>query len=726
MSKTAKADKLQQKSPAEFFAENKNIAGFDNPGKCLYTTIRELVENALDSSESIGELPFVEITIEEISKKRLNHIRGLEHHDRIDEALYHDFESEDARKRRLAKEEKEKNRLEKLAAKKGEAVAAAEGKKAAAAEAKKAPQIRGNLFYRVTVKDNGSGMPHQDIPNMLGRVLSGTKYGVKQTRGKFGLGAKMALIWSKMTTGLPFEIYSATVKQDFRSHYVLDIDIHKNEPNVHKSEKLDNTDHWHGAQLSVTIEGNWSNYRSKILKYLRQIAVITPYAQFSFDYKADDDKNNMKLLFKRRTDVMPPAPKITKHHPSSVDLMLIKRLITETKCTSMLQFLSKEFDSISKEFAGRLVEEMRSGVDMQTDPKELTTQQVVRLHQLLHEAKFSDPSGSHLSPAGEYNLRLGVIKELHPDLIATYQGDVRVFEGHAFIVEAAVSVGGRDMKPGINVYRFANRIPLLFEGGSDVITKTALKRINWGAYKINQGSDKVGVFVSIVSTKIPFKGAGKEYIGDDVEEMVAAVKQAIQQCGVQLKAKIARALAAREHQQRKRNLVKYIPNTCSAIWNVLEGMADATDARAGGPKRRKLMLQQDILSKIKREEVRGVPRGGWVAGGVDVGMGINDAAQCVAAACVSETLFVEQLDGGFGVWVWVCVGWWVTLQTLQHRLTEHVERIDTDLALEYQVQQGMAGAVKQAVFLMPQTAKHSYGPELHSCTCVVKLLHSYK
>ncbi len=53
-----------------------------------------------------------------------------------------------------------------------------------------------------------------------------------------------------------------------------------------------------------------------------------------------------------------------------------------------------------------------------------------------------------LLPAGEYNLRLGVMKELHPDLIATHQGDVRVFEGHAFIVEAAVSVGGRDIKQG--------------------------------------------------------------------------------------------------------------------------------------------------------------------------------------------------------------------------------------------------------------------------------------
>jgi hypothetical protein len=40
-----------------------------------------------------------------------------------------------------------------------------------------------------------------------------------------------------------------------------------------------------------------------------------------------------------------------------------------------------------------------------------------------------------------------------------------VLEGHAFIVEAAVSIGGRDLKPGINIYRFANRIPLLFEVG---------------------------------------------------------------------------------------------------------------------------------------------------------------------------------------------------------------------------------------------------------------------
>jgi hypothetical protein len=51
------------------------------------------------------------------------------------------------------------------------------------------------------------------------------------------------------------------------------------------------------------------------------------------------------------------------------------------------------------------------------------SKQVVRLHQLLHEARFDEPKGDHLSPAGEYNLRLGVMKELHPELIATHQGE---------------------------------------------------------------------------------------------------------------------------------------------------------------------------------------------------------------------------------------------------------------------------------------------------------------
>ena len=64
--RTSRGEVLRFKSPAEFFSENKNIAGFDNPGKSLYTTIRELVENSLDACESISVLPDIEISIQEL------------------------------------------------------------------------------------------------------------------------------------------------------------------------------------------------------------------------------------------------------------------------------------------------------------------------------------------------------------------------------------------------------------------------------------------------------------------------------------------------------------------------------------------------------------------------------------------------------------------------------------------------------------------------------------
>jgi DNA topoisomerase-6 subunit B len=130
--------------------------------------------------------------------------------------------------------------------------------------------------------------------------------------------------------------------------------------------------------------------------------------------------------------------------------------------------------------------------------------------------EWPEPSGDALSPAGIYNLYLGIMKEIKPDMIATHVERAHVFQGHAFIVEAAVSIGGKTVESGVNVYRFANRIPLLFEGGSDVITRTAneLKCENglrifpdcrWAQYKINKNEDRIGVFVSLVSTKIPFK-----------------------------------------------------------------------------------------------------------------------------------------------------------------------------------------------------------------------------
>ena len=73
--KIAKAEVQAQKSPAEFFAEHQQIAGYDNPGKSLYTTIRELVENALDAAESIGQLPDIHVSIQEYTTEQFNAVQ---------------------------------------------------------------------------------------------------------------------------------------------------------------------------------------------------------------------------------------------------------------------------------------------------------------------------------------------------------------------------------------------------------------------------------------------------------------------------------------------------------------------------------------------------------------------------------------------------------------------------------------------------------------------------
>ncbi|CAL9188710.1 unnamed protein product [Musa hybrid cultivar] len=649
----AKESLLKQKSPAEFFAENKNIAGFDNPGKSLYTTVRELVENALDSAESISQLPDIELIIEEITKNKFNTMIGLVDRQRVDEELYDDFETTKAREKRLAKEA----RMQEIQAKN-----VALGKKLKEPPAIKSGKGRGEAsFFKVTCKDNGRGMPHDEIPNMFGRVLSGTKYGLKQTRGKFGLGAKMALIWSKMSTGLPIEILSATRGQNYASFCRLDIDIHQNIPHVHLHEKRENKDKWHGAEIQIIIEGNWTTYRSKILHYMRQMAVITPYSQFFFKFISGISEKNLTIRFARRTDVMPPAPLETKHHPSAVDILLIKRLIAETSKQTLQQFLQHEFVNISKSYAERLVGEMGPDFGPKMAVKNLTSHQIVRIHQLFRQAKFDDPSGDCLSPAGEYNLRLGIIKELQPDMVATCSSSPQVFEGHPFIVEAGISLGGKDVKQGLNIFRFANRIPLLFEQGADVVTRTAMKKINWSSYKINQMQDKIGVFVSIVSTKVPFKGTGKEYIGDDITEISSAVKSAIKQCCLQLRSKIVKKLQARERQERKRNLTRYIPDASRAIMEVLEEMAQNYE-----PKRQRYDKEDDeLLNKIASKEI-------------------------------TETTFGESLS-------------------------QYVEQVDYEMALEYATQSGASEEPREPIYLSSLEGSYSY-VDLHSPVFVFRLI----
>jgi len=660
---------LQFKSPAEFFAENQNIAGFDNAGKALYTTIREFVENGLDAAESAGRLPDISLVIEEMDAPTFNKFRAAAHAgaggaEAVGEARRAAAAAPAAaaggggRKRARARADADAAEGDTARGERGRAGrgggrggrsdddgvdgggdgdggdGGGEGEGKAGKGGKRGGGGGGGgkreevSYYRLTCRDNGCGMPHEKIPDMLGRVLSGSKYGVRQTRGKFGLGAKMALIWSKKSTGLPIEVttaYGAAARrgsggggsggpasqasivsvegEDGKaapaassagaparvSYCKLDIDIYKNVPHVLAHTARDNAEGWVGTEISAVISGSWGAYRSRIMHYFQQLAVITPYAQFELAYAnlstGATARGDFSYLWRRRSSQIPRPPTEVKHHPSAVNDLLIAQLIDGAKCrastATLAGFLTSQFQCVDRRTAADIIDTL-PGRDLAADTPiaSLSAKDIHAVRVAMEAATYPPPSGDCLSPAGEYNLRLGIMKEVRPDLVATASSPVQVFQGHPFIVEAGVALGGRGAE-GLTVHRFANRIPLLFEAGGDVATQTATKRIPWATYKIDIARDKVGVFVSLVSTKIPFKGTGKEYIGDDIAEIREAVRGALQACCSQLRVKLLRASALRARANRRKTLVKYVPDVTRAL---LASLAAFT-ARGAGTKR---------------------------------------------------------------------------------------------------------------------------------------------
>ena len=68
-------------------------------------------------------------------------------------------------------------------------------------------------------------------------------------------------------TSMPYlRAYAQSPRQASRLNALWRFPACRNEPNVHAESQKENEERWHGAELSVTILGNWQYYRSKVLK----------------------------------------------------------------------------------------------------------------------------------------------------------------------------------------------------------------------------------------------------------------------------------------------------------------------------------------------------------------------------------------------------------------------------------------------------------------------------
>jgi len=406
-------------------------------------------------------------------------------------------------------------------------------------------------IYKLRVEDNGCGVPPRYIPSAFGQVLYSSKYKLKQQRGTFGLGGKMALLYGQITTHQPATIISSTSPSSKIYMYKLMIDIQRNRPIILDRKVFLNKEGWRGTVVEFSLEGDYLRAMPKILEYFKQTAMVNPYANITFV-----DPKGRLYKFVRATTVMPDPPKETLPHPYGVDVELLQRLIQVTTYNNMLEFLKNHFHRVGEITARKFLE--FSGISPSKNPKKLSHEEVVRLTQMLKKFKeFLPPDASCLSPLGEELLKTGVLKELKPEFVAVHQRKPATYAGHPFIVEVAIAYGGEiPQRGGFIIYRFANRIPLLYDEASDVSVKV-INAMNWRRYKVSPDMP-IAIVVHICSTKVPYKTVGKEFIADRPEvrrEIANGLREVARQ--------LQRFLTRREHVDKERKRLgvfsKYLP-----------------------------------------------------------------------------------------------------------------------------------------------------------------------
>ena len=576
-------EKFNQISPSEFFYNNRDLAGFSNPTRSLYTSVREFVENALDACDQKGILPDVHLIIKAVE-----------------------------------------------------------------------PEKPDPKPYILTVKDNGPGIDATHVPLAFGTVLYGSKFGLKQARGMFGLGATMAILYGQITTNKPV-VVKTSIDGKIQNQFELLLDIQKNKPVIvkHTTKEVSKK----GLSVSICLEGDYSKAGTKIRDYVYETSLITPYASITFD-----DPKGQKFHHPRFVKDIPPPPTIIRPHPHGIDVERIRRMIVESQfeipimddtmiekvrkdlglskqnlsfttimekarkkwktlsrqirvVISLMSFLKMDFEKLNKIkiedidmnnkklFYWDFSDSQSKSIDMNPESQyykqltntvqgeplstfltkrfqrvgpttaikfaefagfkpekrmgAMTNQELVQLSDSLQKFEdFLSPDSSCLAPLGEQPLEKGIKKFFNPDFTAVVQRPASAYSGFPFIIEMGIAYGG-DIKPGgPRVFRYANRIPLLYDEGSDVVLKV-INDTDWGRYKI-KGEPPFIVVSHICSTRIPYKTAGKENVADR-QEIERELRLALQYLSRKLAAYMSKRGQAEMAKKRANLYAKYIP-----------------------------------------------------------------------------------------------------------------------------------------------------------------------
>jgi len=505
-------------SVAEFFAKNRHLLGFDNPNKALLTTVREAVDNSLDACEEAGILPDVVVEIAPVAARREGAQLLLD-----------------------------------------------------GGNGKTAKGASGAERYRVSVQDNGPGIVRDQVPKVFGKLLYGSKFHrLRMSRGQQGIGISAAGLYAQLTTGQPVLITSRTGPRKKPHRFEVQVNLAKNRPEEREVEIAD-WDAAQGTRVELEIEGRYQKHGKSVDEYLKQTAVANPHARIVFR-----DPQGAEVVHERASKALPPPAKEIMPHPYGVELGVLIRMMKDTPSRSVKGFLQSDFSRVSPKVAAEILK--RAGVSEGYHPKTIARDQADKLYEAIQQTRIMAPPTDCLAPIGEKQLEDGLRKEFPADYATSTTRPPSVYRGNPFQIEAALAYGGGlPADDPVNVLRFANRVPLLYQAGACAITK-AVASTSWRNYNLQQpkGSLPLGPMVIVVhmaSVWVPFTSEAKEAVAG-YEEILKEIRLALQECGRRVGVFLNKRRRDADEARKRGFIEKYLPHIGIALQQIL-GLPDA-------------------------------------------------------------------------------------------------------------------------------------------------------
>ncbi|MGV8085488.1 MAG: DNA topoisomerase VI subunit B [Candidatus Bilamarchaeum sp.] len=435
--------------------------------------------------------------------------------------------------------------------------------------------------YKLTIKDNGPGIPKTHLGKALGQMLAGTKFHrYVQQRGQQGIGAAACTMFSYLTTGQKTRAISCYRGKKLVAD--ISLDFKTNKPVVEEISEEDTAE----TGLSVIadykdVKYERSNYG--VYEYLRRTALANPHCSITLI-----EPNKERAVFPRAVEVNPARPIEIKPHPLGItthDLLEFARNSTEKKVSL---FLQTSFSRVSSAKVAELSAAIPD-VDFGKKPADLSWEEAEKIVKSFAAAKWIAPSTDTLVPIGKEQIEKSFTNIFNPEVLVVTERSPKVYRGGIpFMVEASVAYGGGLVsaeKKG-EVMRFSNRVPLLFDSSGCAITET-IKSIDWKRYDIRAFDEEpIAILVNLISVHVPYTSAGKQAISQE-EDVMIEIKNAVMEASRSVQKYLSGKRKASEIANKKKVVSRYIQQLSSDL------------AGLSGEKRQEI---EKMLSKIIEEK----------------------------------------------------------------------------------------------------------------------------